>query len=185
MWRSNNQCCHAETSGRYLGSVRTMTNTTGRHREDPFCFTFTVRCISVELETSLTQAQERPVRVDTLAPDTHIVSTAFIHIYNRQKGKGKADEFKEITARKGSQDLLHIDYSPFSVFIMSTGKHHFSYVSQKECVIKRSSEHKTHWPFGELNGILANRKQWRGNIIFLSFLGWKHFPLTRKINNAS
>lgn len=42
--------------------------------------TFAVGSVCVELEASLTQAQERAVGVETLAPDAHVVLAAFIHI---------------------------------------------------------------------------------------------------------
>ena len=62
------------------------------------CLTFTVSHVGVELETSFTQAQERAISVDTLAPDAHIVFTAFILIYGREKGKkrGRQDKLREI-----------------------------------------------------------------------------------------
>lgn len=42
--------------------------------------TFTVSRVSAEFEASLTQAHERALRVETLAPDANIVFIAFIHI---------------------------------------------------------------------------------------------------------
>ncbi len=71
----------AESTGQSLGSIITTTYTTGHHKGVLLCsLTFTVSRVSVELEASLTQAQERAICVETLAPDAHIVFTAFIHI---------------------------------------------------------------------------------------------------------
>lgn len=42
--------------------------------------TFTVSRVCAEFEASLTQAHERALRVETLAPDANIVIVAFIHI---------------------------------------------------------------------------------------------------------
>lgn len=42
--------------------------------------TFTVSRVGVEFEASFTQAHERALSVETLAPDAHIVFGAFIHI---------------------------------------------------------------------------------------------------------
>lgn len=50
-----------------------------RERASQRSLTFTVSRVSVEFEASLTQAHERAISVETLAPDAHIVVIAFIH----------------------------------------------------------------------------------------------------------
>lgn len=82
---------------------------TEHHDQNVFSLTFTVSRVSVELETSLTQAQERAISVETLAPYAYVVFTAFIHIYGREKAKGNVDRLWETTKGRGSQDLLYID----------------------------------------------------------------------------
>lgn len=69
-----------ETSGQGFGSVTGTTNTSGQHKGVLFCLTFTVSRVGVELEASLTQAQERSIGVEALSTDTHILFAAFVHI---------------------------------------------------------------------------------------------------------
>lgn len=137
-----------------------MTNATWNQKEVLISRTFTVSCISIELEAGLAQAQERAHGVYALASDAHVIFAALVHVWVRQKWEREADKLGESVDQDLRNTLINSNYPHrSSVFIKSTGSTTSSCKQEKECAIKSSSEHKTRRPFGALNGIFANRKR--------------------------
>lgn len=124
-----------------------------------------------------TSTRTSPRRWCTFLGCTHHPCCIHPRLRRTESGERKADKLAESAAQDLTDWLTAIICTDPPSSASPPGAR-LLLVSEKECVIKRSSEHKACWPFGALNGILANRKQSRREI-YLSFSGWEHFPQTR------